>query len=154
MFQDPVKTQDNGLSSSSSQLRIIKVFQWWLKQSMGVDHQSRMKDSQVDLKKRCCFDSRVHHLHLIFLHRLWWRSLATHQKIVMQGVLKLQVEYEIVKQYTIQWWHTILDELLWMVNRVLNGLLQLQLDLVQTTNIVLSDCGHFDNGLAEDQMHG
>ena len=41
-----------------------------------------------------------------------------------------------------------------MVDRVLDCLLQLQFDLLQTTNIVPSDSGHFDNSFAQRRWVG
>jgi hypothetical protein len=41
-----------------------------------------------------------------------------------------------------------------VVDGVLDCLLQLQFDFVQTTNIVPSDSGHFDNSLAQSRWVG
>ena len=41
-----------------------------------------------------------------------------------------------------------------MVDGVLDCLLQLQSDLLQTTNIVPSDSGHFDNSFAQSRWVG
>ena len=39
-------------------------------------------------------------------------------------------------------------------NKILNCLSQLQLILVQTTNVIPSYCGHFNNSLVEDRKIG
>src|SRR5882762_4866575 len=49
---------------------------------------------------------------------------------------------------------TIFNELLWVVDGVLNCLLQLQFDLLQTTNIVPSDSGHFDDSFVQRRWVG
>jgi hypothetical protein len=59
-----------------------------------------------------------------------------------------------IKENTLRRRHTILDELLWVVDGVLHCLLQFLLDLLQATNVVPGDGRHFDDGLAKSRWVG
>jgi len=81
-------------------------------------------------------------------------KLALHLFVMALASMVLPVPGGTIEQYILQQQHTILDEFLQVVDRVLHYLLQFLLDLLQTTNIVPGDSEHLNDGLAKSRWVG